>query len=61
MLPEVVFSGIFQGKNTEKFPFQFRNEFLIFYDVMFLVPANMHPVYVFVRNRDRITDEENRL
>ena len=61
MLPEVVFSGIFQGKNTEKFPFQFRNKIFIFDDVMFLISAYMYPVYVFIRNRDCVTDEENRL
>ena len=61
MLTEVVFSGIFQGKNAEKFSLQFCDEFLVFDDVMLLVSAYMYPGYVFICNRDCIADEENGL
>lgn len=61
MLAETVLFGIFNRKNSEKFPLKFRNKFFVFDDIVLLIRTDMDIIYVFISNGYCITDEKNGL
>lgn len=59
MLAKVVLFRIFYGKDTVEFPFQFGDQFGIFYNIVSIITADVDSIYVLIYNRDSITDKKD--